>query len=101
AALLLEFADLVGDVTFDDRRIPRRGFERARGDVLRHAVHLLAELARALHGRPGGCKALVREASASQGVAGEELSRFGRGGLLGPKRKDRKSTRLNSSHGSI
>src|SRR5207302_4822889 len=70
-----------------DRRMPRRCFERARGDVLRHAVHLLAELARALHGRPGGCKALVREASQQQGVAGEELSRFELGGLFGPKRK--------------
>jgi hypothetical protein len=85
--VLLELAHLFGDITPDDGGVPRRGIQRARGHVLRHAVHLLAEFARAFHRGPGGSEALIGEATEQQSVAAEQLLRLELSGLLRPERK--------------
>jgi len=64
-ALVDASPDLAGEVVADHRRVgPRRvaGTERARDDVLRHGVHLLAERV-AIHRGPRAGEALVGDSA--------------------------------------
>src|SRR5439155_1351319 len=65
--LLLQLADLFGEVAVDHRRVVPLGvLQRRRDDELRNRVHLLPELAGAVHRRPRLRESFV-------GLATEEL----------------------------
>jgi hypothetical protein len=72
--LLLQLADFLSEIALEHRRaVPLGVLEGRRDDELGHLVHLLPELARAVHCRPGLGKALIRHTPEKLRVARHQL----------------------------